>query len=207
MKQSTRILVVSVIGLMATTAAMADDVYYDTARVVNVTPQIERVNMPRQECHTDYVPQRYNNNDDRSVVGSIIGGVTGGLLGSQVGKGKGRIAAAAVGAGVGAVVGDRIDNDGNNNYGSRPVDRCVAVDNYQTVNRGYLVTYRLYDHTYSTVMPNDPGDSIRVRVAVAPSGPVQPISYLESGYRADDRYRDRGEHRGWDRHDDDDWRR
>jgi len=36
------------------TPAMADDQYTDTARVLSVTPQTERVNVPRQECRTEY---------------------------------------------------------------------------------------------------------------------------------------------------------
>ena len=43
--------------LMASTIAsqaMADD-YFDNAPVLSVTPPVERVNTPRQECHTEYV--------------------------------------------------------------------------------------------------------------------------------------------------------
>ena len=81
--------------------AMADDEYFDYARVVGVTPQTERVNMPREECRTEYIRESYTT-PDRSPVGAIIGGIAGGLLGSQVGKGNGRVAGAAVGAGIGA---------------------------------------------------------------------------------------------------------
>jgi uncharacterized protein YcfJ len=36
---------------------MANDQYNDTARVLSATPQTERVNMPRQECRTEYQQQ------------------------------------------------------------------------------------------------------------------------------------------------------
>jgi len=177
-----------VMGAIALPAA-ADAVYYDTARVLSVTPQLERVNSPLQECHTEYAQGSYNSGD-RSIAGSIIGGITGGLLGSQVGKGKGRIAGAATGA----VVGDRIDNNGNTGYSSRPVERCTVVDNWQTVNRGYQVVYRYNGRDYSTVMPNAPGYTIPVQIAVAPGVDNRAV-FLEPAYRQDN-----GWQRGWDNH-------
>lgn len=172
--------------------AAADDVYYDTARVISVTPQVERVNVPREECHTEYTRESYSNSGSRDIGGAIIGGIAGGLLGSQIGKGSGRVAGAAVGAATGAIVGDRIDNSGQRSYGSRPVERCVTVDEWQTVTRDYLVTYRYDGREYTTVMPNDPGRNIRVRVAIAPEYDER-ISYLAPEHR------DNGWHRGWDK--------
>ena len=185
-------------GAIALPAA-ADDVYYDTARVISVTPQTERVNAPRQECRTEYSRDGYYQSGDRDIGGSIIGGIAGGLIGSQIGKGKGRIAGAAVGAATGAIVGDRIDNgdrrDGG--YVSRPVERCVQVDNWQVVNRGYLVTYRFNGRDYTTTMPNDPGNTVSVRVSVAPDVRNNVASYgLIPGYTMP---RDNGWNPGWDR--------
>lgn len=168
-------------ALMATTLslpAMAHDdydEYYDSARVLSVTPQTERVNYPVEECHTEYVRESYSNS--RSPLGAIIGGVTGGLLGSQIGKGNGRVAGAAVGAGVGAVVGDRIGNNQSRSYGERPVERCYSRDNWQVVNRGYLVSYRYNGRTYTTVTDRDQGDRIDVRVSVGPGRAVENVAY------------------------------
>jgi uncharacterized protein YcfJ len=69
--------------------------FEDYARVVNVTPQVEQINMPRQDCRTEY--ETYQRPQERSNSGGIIGGIAGGLLGSQVGGGNGKIAAAAAG--------------------------------------------------------------------------------------------------------------
>lgn len=187
-------------ALMATTLslpAMAQhddyDEYYDSARVISVVPQTERVNYPVEECHTEYVRESYSS---RSPVGAIIGGVAGGLLGSQVGKGNGRVVGAAVGAGVGAVVGDRIGSQ-STTYGERPVERCYSVDNWQTVSRGYLVTYRYNGRTYSTVTDHDPGNRIDVRVGVGPSRAVEHVAYYEPGYDAP-RAGDKGrKHKHW----------
>lgn len=187
MKTSNISIALILAGVMAQ-PAMADDVYYDTARVLSVAPQAERVNMPRQECHTEYIRE----SNDRSIGGAIIGGIAGGLLGSQIGKGNGRVAGAAVGAATGAIVGDRVDNSGNNGYSTRPVDRCEMVDNWQTVIRGYLVTYRYNGRTYTATMPNDPGDTLSVRVAVAPEVDKR-VSYNDRP--------DNGWHRGWGKRD------
>jgi uncharacterized protein YcfJ len=172
--------------------AAADDVYYDTARVVRVTPITENVNSPRQECHTEYIQESYRSGS-RDNAGAIIGGIAGGLIGSQVGKGNGRVAAAAVGAATGAVVGDRIDNSPGSDYGNstHQVERCTMIDNWQTVNRGYNVIYRFNDRTYTTMMPYDPGNTIRIRIAVSPDVDRQ-VSYLEPAYRHDN-----GRHLGW----------
>lgn len=187
-KTAASILMMSAISL----PAAADDVYYDNARVISVTPQTERINVPREECHTEYTRESYSSGS-RDIGGAIIGGIAGGLLGSQIGKGSGRVAGAAVGAATGAIVGDRIDNSDRRVYGARPVERCVAVDDWQTVTRNYLVTYRFDGRDYTTVMPNDPGNYIRVRVAVAPDVDER-VGYLEPGHR------DNGWHRGWDKH-------
>jgi uncharacterized protein YcfJ len=69
--------------------------FEDYARVINVTPQVEQINMPRQDCRTEY--ETYQRPQERSNSGGIIGGIAGGLLGSQVGGGNGKIAAAAAG--------------------------------------------------------------------------------------------------------------
>lgn len=170
-KTKVSILVSALMAASLSLPAMANDQYYDTARVISVTPQVERVNTPQQSCQTEYVRESYTN--QRSPAGAIIGGIAGGLLGSTIGRGNGRIAGAAVGAGVGAVVGDRLGNNQTTTYTNRPIERCVSVDNWQTVNRGYLVTYRYNGRDYQTVTDTAPGDTIRVNVAVNAGAPVQ----------------------------------
>ena len=166
--------------LMASTFAtqvMADD-YFDNAPVLSVTPQVERVNTPRQECRTEYIRESLSNNS--SPAGAIIGGIAGGLLGSTIGKGDGSIAAAAIGAGVGAVVGDRMGNNQTNGV----IDSCVTVDNWQNVSRGYLVTYRYNGRDFTTVTDENPGSTIKVRVGVSDANrpAVQPTNYTTSSY-------------------------
>lgn len=196
--KTVRVAIPALVAASLSLPVMANDQYYDTARVISVTPQTERVNNPRQECHTEYVQESVSN--DRSPLGAIIGGVAGAIIGSQVGRGNGRVAAGAVGAGVGAVVGDRIDNNQPTAYATRPVQSCYAVDNWQTVNRGYLVTYRYNGRDYSTVMDNDPGDSLRVRVDISPGYGYREdrISYLEPVFVAPPAPIYRGGYGRWD---------
>ena len=173
------------LGLIAATVSLpvlADDDYEDRARVISATPQYERVNTPRQECRTEYVRESYYEAPQRSNAGAIIGGLTGGLVGSRFGGGNGRIATAAIGAGLGAIVGDRYDNNGRDSRGrerveSRPVERCVTVDNWQQVSAGYLVNYEYNGRQYSTVTNDNPGRFIPVHVAVRPNGYVSNVSY------------------------------
>jgi uncharacterized protein YcfJ len=167
-------MIPAVVAASFSVPAFAEHEYYDEARVISVTPQTERVNYPRQECHTGYVRESVSN---RSPVGAIIGGIAGGLLGSQVGKGNGRVAGAAVGAGVGAVVGDRIGNNQSAGYTNRPVEHCSTVDNWETVTSGYQVTYLYNGREYTTMTETDPGRTIRVKVAVAPEG--RGVNYYE----------------------------
>jgi uncharacterized protein YcfJ len=188
------------IGLVAATVSLPalaghDDNYEDRARVISVTPQFERVNSPRQECRTEYVRETVYEAPRRSPGGAILGGVSGGLLGSLIGKGNGRVAAAAVGAGIGAVVGDRMDNDhnrgGREQVVTRPVESCVAVDNWSQVPAGYLVNYEYNGRQYTTVTNDDPGRFIPVHVQVRPNGYVAQVSYSQ-GRDDDDRYEHRG---------------
>lgn len=167
------------------TFAAAESSYYDSAKVISVTQQTERVNYPRQECRTEYVQE--TRPSENSVVGAVVGGVAGGLLGGQVGKGTGQVVSAAVGAGVGAIVGDRIASASATNS-SRPVERCVTVDNWQTISRGYLVTYQYNGQNYTTVTDTDPGNTIRIRVDISPATSPARVSYQEPALQTVPRY-------------------
>jgi uncharacterized protein YcfJ len=210
---SAKMLVPALFAAVLATPAMATDQYNDMARVISATPQTERVNVPRQECRTEYQQQRYSRGGDNNMAGAIIGGVAGGLLGNTVGRGNGRVAAAAVGAGLGAIVGNNVANNNNYRQGTRtvPVESCYQVDNWQTVNTGYLVTYEYNGRTYNTVTTDRPGRYIDVNVAVAPQRQaVTQINYNEQygDSRWDDDHRgrhDHGRHRGWDRDGDRDY--
>lgn len=154
------------VAATAVSAVQAAD-FDDFARVVSVAPQLEQVNYPQQECRTEYV--QVQRQAQRGVGGSIVGGLAGGILGNQVGGGSGRTVATAAGAIAGAIVGDRLEN---NQAGAvmeqQPIRQCRTIDNWQTRTNGYAVTYEYHGHTYTSVMPYDPGERMRVRVSVMP---------------------------------------
>jgi uncharacterized protein YcfJ len=161
-------------ALAASPAAVAFDGggFEDYARVRDVDPQYEKVNVPRKECYSDYEPEsRYERRGGRSLVGPLIGGVAGGLLGAQVGGGSGKVAAAAAGAAVGAIVGDRLSDRGrgHDEYYEREVRRCRMVDNWESRISGYRVVYEYAGHEYTTVLPYDPGRKLAVNVSVTPA--------------------------------------
>lgn len=153
---------ISLFCFSAIATAQAAD-FDDSARVLSVTPQVEQYNQPRQECRTEYVPAPQS----RSAGGAIIGGIAGGLLGNQVGGGNGRTAATAVGAITGAIVGDRIDNNGNAG-GEQQVRQCRTVDHWESRTNGYAVTYDYHGRSYTSVMPYDPGDRVKLHVSLTP---------------------------------------
>ena len=141
------------------------------ATVVGVSPITQQVNQPSQQCWTETQQVTQAVPQERNYLGAIIGGVAGGLLGAQVGRGNGRIAGAAVGAGVGAVTGDAVANHGSANARvttATPVQRCRQVDSFQSVTTGYMVTYEYAGQRFSTRLPYNPGNQLRVNVAVTP---------------------------------------
>jgi uncharacterized protein YcfJ len=169
-----RIAIACVLAIGTAGAAMAQaQTFNDTARVRSVDPQYEQVSVPREQCSTQWVndPPQVRN-DAPSYGGAAIGGVAGGILGNQVGKGSGRDVATALGAVVGAVAGERIgrNTNGQQVYQSPPrqVTQCQTVNEMQTRLAGYRVTYDYRGQSFTTVMPQQPGPDLQVRVSVEP---------------------------------------
>ena len=149
--------------------------FEEFGHVTRVSPRVEQVRQPREECRTEYVQgPAVQQPQQRSAGGAIIGAIAGGVLGNQVGRGTGRAAATAVGAVAGAVIGDKVDNQG------RPLDpqyaqgqeqavrQCRTVDAYQSRTVGYDVTYDYRGRSYTSIMDRDPGQRVRLRVSVEP---------------------------------------
>jgi uncharacterized protein YcfJ len=165
---------IAILALAATGAIAAQaQTFVDRARVQSVQPQYESVQVPRQECTSQYVqdaPQVVGG--ERGYGGAIVGGVAGGLLGNQVGKGHGREAATAAGAVIGAITGDRLQNNGQPQQvvqaPPREVRNCRTVADVQQQLTGYRVTYEYRGNQYQTVMREQPGQSLPVRVSVTP---------------------------------------
>ena len=140
------------------------------ANVIAALPITEQVNHPTQQCWTETQQVTQAAPQPHNPLGAIIGGVAGGLLGSTVGRGNGRVAGAAVGAGVGALTGDSLANQNNGGAVTTtvPVQRCQQVNNFGTVTTGYQVTYEYDGQRFSARLPYNPGNQLRVNVAVTP---------------------------------------
>jgi len=169
--KTTRLIVLPalMLGLLHTFSAQADD-FRDNAPVISSTPVYERVNLPRRQCWTEQVGYERPRQETHDYGGAILGGIVGGLLGNTVGKGDGRRLATAIGAATGAMAGDRIDNDesGRGGYGRpRYVERCRNEDQWTQRLTGYNVVYRYNGHDYTSFMPYDPGQTVKVRIDVS----------------------------------------
>jgi uncharacterized protein YcfJ len=179
-KLSQTLLVGLVFAGASMTTSAGHDAYEDRGRVLSVTRQVERINVPVQECRTEYVRESVYENPQRSNSGGIVGAIAGGVIGSRFGGGNGRLIATAVGAGLGAVIGDRHSNRNNQlrqHVETRPVERCSSIDRWETVDRGYLVDYEYNGRRYTTKTLDRPGKFITVDVSVQPRGYIDNIDY------------------------------
>lgn len=146
------------------------DSYYVDARVTHVEPMYRtvRVEEPRRECWDEdvYVERP----GYRSHTGTILGGIVGGVLGHELGGHHAGIATAAgtvLGASIGRDMSHRPDPD--DGYYTRR-ERCQMRHTYTTEQRidGYRVTYEYAGREHETITDYEPGNHIRVRVAVDP---------------------------------------
>jgi len=163
--------------------------FTDHARVRSVEPQYENISVPRNECSSHWVDEEPASvasaaqaTPPRQYGGTIVGGLVGGALGHQVGGGRGKDVATVVGAVLGAIAGDQLANrNAPAQYTETPtaaspryqpaqreVQRCRTVYDTQTRITGYLVAYEYRGQRYSTLMRNNPGDRLPVRVSVEP---------------------------------------
>jgi uncharacterized protein YcfJ len=178
-------VLVGIAGLAGATVAMAAPPSwsnarqyrdgYDYAQVVNVEPIVRqvRVETPQRECYDDtrYVASQPHISDPGVGGRTLLGGIIGGVIGHQIGHGQGRDAATIAGAAIGASVGYDSAARRTADYREETVRRCDVSYRHDYEERidGYRVTYAYNGREYTTRMPYDPGDRIRVRVDVAPA--------------------------------------
>lgn len=150
---------------------------YDFARVVHVQPLRRRVRVsePVRECWDEV---RYASDGPFSsnhIGGTLVGSVIGVAVGNQIGHGRGKDVSRAAGALIGGAIGHNVSRDRQRQlYGSdrRVYERCDVRyrDSWEERVDGYEVTYEYAGREYVTRMPYDPGDRLRVRVDVSPTG-------------------------------------
>ena len=142
--------------------------YGDYARVLAARPVIETVTVARPErrCWEETVSYR---GERGSATPAIVGGILGGVVGNRFGDGRGKDAMTVAGALLGASVGHDL---GRREHDAYPVttERCRTEHSSYREERvvGYDVSYRYQGRLYTTRLPYDPGDRLRVRVRVEP---------------------------------------
>jgi len=149
---------------------------YDYAPVTRVEPIVRqvRVETPRRECwdETRVVESRPHISDPSVGGRTLLGGIIGGVIGHQIGSGRGRDAATIAGAVIGSGVGyDSARRRVGTSTEEHVVQRCATryERDYEERIEGYRVTYEYNGREFTTRMPYDPGERIRVRVDVAPA--------------------------------------
>ena len=150
---------------------------YERARVVSSTPVYQTVvyEEPREVCRQERVA--YQKSAHHSKTPGIIGAIVGGALGNAVGSKKSN---KRVGTVVGGILGYSIAKDigrhkrdhGANHrvtYRQREVCDVYYDEREEQQLLGYDVSYVYAGQTYRTRLDQDPGKSLRVRVAVDPA--------------------------------------
>lgn len=163
MKQTVLLAAMGAIGLIASTAASAQEV----GRVISSTPVIQQVPVSRQVCSQQPVAVQQ---PQSSGAAPLVGAVVGGLLGNTIGGGGGRAAATGLGVIAGAMVGDSMGRQ--QAYAAQPVAQCAMQTTYENRTVGYNVQYEYAGKTYNVQMPYDPGPTIKLQVMPAAAAPA-----------------------------------
>lgn len=139
-------------------------VVFGYANVLRVTPVYDQYTTTEQRC--DGPPQPVAKD---TTGGTLLGAVVGGVIGSTMGRGSGRKAAVVGGAVVGGVVGNQIAKDSGPDYVAPGCRMVQVTHDGDGPPIGFDVEYDYKGDVYSTRMPYDPGNRIRVRVSVVPA--------------------------------------
>ncbi len=174
MKKSSLIAAAGFGVMMVSQVSMADGYgHYDTARVLQVRPIYEtvQVNHPRQRCWEE--PVYHRGGGRNSAVPMITGAIIGGAIGNQFGKGHGRDAMTVAGLLLGGAIGDDMGRQNSYGPGYQTMERrCDVVNHYTTRQEvvGYRVKYRYNGHVNWTRTQTHPGRYIKVSVRPAHNG-------------------------------------
>lgn len=166
-----------VLGSAVMLSSVACATSYDEAQVLRAEPVYRTVsyNVPTEQCHDEevayYEPERRG-----SATPTILGVLIGGALGNAVGHHK---VNKRIGTAVGAVLGGSIGTDigrharanqyGGSRYGTERVCQSVNEVREEEELAGYDVEYAFGGQVYRTQTRNHPGETLRVRVDVAPA--------------------------------------
>lgn len=141
----------------------------EMGRVINSTPVIQQVAVPRQVCNQQPVAVQ----QPKTGAGVAIGAIAGGAVGNSIGSGSGRAAATVLGILGGAMLGDRVEGS---NTQVQNVQQCATQTFYENRTVAYNVTYEYGGRQYTVQMPHDPGPYIQLQVTPVGAGSAPPAS-------------------------------
>lgn len=149
-----------------------DNGNYEYAKVVNVQPITELVQIPQdqQVCQRELVRRRVP--EYRSPAPAIFGSILGGVIGHQFGGGHGKTAATIAGAAIGGAVANNAQNRRYPpRYYTAREQRCRTETSWISEERviAWDVSWKYRGKIYHSTMNEPPGDRIRVRVSVEPA--------------------------------------
>lgn len=176
-----------VVGLPAWAAY--DQAQYDYAKVVDVQPVTEIVQVPVQQQVCREVPVQRRVAEYRSPAPAIFGAVLGGFIGNQISRSHGhgyrhgkrrghgyghhdnRVAATVAGAVIGGAIATGVQyRKYPARYYSGVTQVCSTETSWRTEESvvAWDVSYRYRGQVYHSRMDEPPGERIQVRVNVAP---------------------------------------
>jgi len=151
--------------------------FQDTARVVDVDPVYETIEVshPERYCWDEDVS--YYEPGRKNYTGTVLGGIVGGVMANQVyqGRGRGRDAVTLAGTLLGGAIGhDLSDSHRQGRWVDASERRCEVQDRttYEERLIGYRVKYRYRGHVFTTHTKEHPGKRIPVRVGVLPQDDI-----------------------------------
>ena len=147
--------------------------FQDTARVIDVEPiyQTIEVNHPERYCWDEDVS--YYEPGRKSYAGTVLGGIVGGVMANQIyeGRGRGRDAATLAGTLLGGAIGHDLSDNQRRGEWVNATERHCEVQDYTTYEEtviGYRVKYRYQGRIFTTRTKEHPGKRIPIRVGVVP---------------------------------------
>ncbi len=158
-------------ALISFSALAGPDFSYDYGTVIESVPIVKniRISTPREECWDQEVVHRARHGDDG--VSTVVGALVGGAIGNAVGhSNKNKKVGAVLGAVLGGTLGSSIAHQNRSHPVYETEEVCETIHEYHQEERvvGYRVRYRFNNETYTTRTDTDPGDTIKLRLAVSP---------------------------------------
>lgn len=157
-----RIRSLVLIAVAATAAtAFADEIPLAKAKVLSVTPYLEREQVPKTVQRCQQVQEVTHHKD--TLAPSIFGALVGAAIGHQIGHGSGRDFATVAGATAGLAIGNKNAPSTQHVVVKQECDPVVEYDTVET--KKYRVVYELGGQQFVTSMDEQPGTTIDVRLA------------------------------------------